>query len=306
VTVQNVDRKINLGSRQRATKLFLDVESSLGGEFRIGLTKNMEVTELSVNQRPQPIRLDGNDLIVGLEPGLQKLMLSLESDEVFSYQARADSIRLPTKSANLQTVIQFPENRWILWADGPLRGPAVRLWIFLASAILFTTVLSLRGDSPLRWYEWLLLALGLTQLHAMFGLVVVGWLYLLHWRRLQSPESLSRIRFNLLQVFIVLLTLIVFGILIAVVGKGLLGQPEMFIMGNGSYFKSLQWFEPQSGPDLSEPYAISISIWFYRLLMLLWALWLASALLRWLIRGWHAFSQGGRWARKPRITSSAI
>jgi hypothetical protein len=29
--------------------------------------------------------------------------------------------------------------------------------------------------------------------------------------------------------------------------------------------------------------------------MLLWALWLASALLRWLIAGWKSFSHGGRW-----------
>jgi hypothetical protein len=42
---------------------------------------------------------------------------------------------------------------------------------------------------------------------------------------------------------------------------------------------------------------ISISVWFYRLLMLAWALWLAAALLRWLHWGWSQFSHGGGWKR---------
>jgi len=33
----------------------------------------------------------------------------------------------------------------------------------------------------------------------------------------------------------------------------------------------------------------------YRVAMLLWALWLASALLKWLSWGWTCFSEGGLW-----------
>jgi hypothetical protein len=35
--------------------------------------------------------------------------------------------------------------------------------------------------------------------------------------------------------------------------------------------------------------------------MLLWALWLASALIRWLRTGWQSFSSGGIFHRKPSI-----
>ena len=295
LTVQKVNRNIELGSRQRITRLQLNVESSLGGDFRITLQPNEEVNELKVNQRSQPVRRDQEDLIISLEPGMQKIELALESTESLRFRAAAAALILPVKSANVETSIEVPNNRWILWANGPLRGPAVRLWIFLASAVVFALALSLRGNSPLRSYEWLLLAIGLTQLHAFFGLIVVAWLYLLHWRNTQIPENLNAWSFNLLQVFIVMLTSAVLAILVMVVGKGLLGQPEMFIIGNGSYANYLQWFEPQSGPELSQPYVWTISLWYYRLLMLLWALWLASALLRWLVQGWQAFSHGGRW-----------
>lgn len=300
LTVQKVSRDIDLGSRQRITNLELNVESSLGGDFKIDLSQNEEVNELKINQRPQPARRNGNELIVSLEPGVQKIQLTLESREELGTRSQIAPLTLPVESANVETSLIVPSNRWILWASGPLRGPAVRLWIFLASAIVFTLVLSLRGNSPLKPYEWLLLAIGLTQLHAFFGLIVVGWLYLLHWRSSKTPENLSVWGFNLLQVFIVLLTAIVLLILIGVVGKGLLGQPEMFINGNGSYANRLLWYEPQSPPELSQPFVITISLWYYRLFMLLWALWLASALLRWLVKGWQSFSHGGRWHIRKR------
>ena len=83
------------------------------------------------------------------------------------------------------------------------------------------------------------------------------------------------------------------GILLVVVHAGLLGDPEMFISGNGSSTTALRWFQARSGPLLPQPGCVSISIWWYRLAMLAWALWLAAALLRWLRWGWQNFASGG-------------
>lgn len=107
------------------------------------------------------------------------------------------------------------------------------------------------------------------------------------------------IRFNLLQLVLVGLTPIALGILILVVGEGLLGNPDMFIVGNGSSRTYLNWFEPRVGTSLPEPYIVSVSVWYYRLSMLFWALWLAAALLRWLHAAWDSFSHGGCWRRSP-------
>ncbi len=107
---------------------------------------------------------------------------------------------------------------------------------------------------------------------------------------------------HFLQILMVMLTFVVLGIFLVVVGKGLLGNPEMFIVGNGSTSHYLNWFEPNAQLELPRPEIVSISIWYYRLAMLLWALWLASALLRWLQTAWLSFSYGGRWLRKsPRL-----
>ena len=89
------------------------------------------------------------------------------------------------------------------------------------------------------------------------------------------------------------LTATALGILLVAVHAGLLGNPEMFISGNGSSRTMLRWFQARSGPLLPQPGCVSISIWWYRLAMLVWALWLAAALLRWLRWGWQNFSSGG-------------
>ncbi|MCH5372999.1 MAG: hypothetical protein JJ992_03410, partial [Planctomycetes bacterium] len=56
---------------------------------------------------------------------------------------------------------------------------------------------------------------------------------------------------------------------------------------------------------LPTPNVVSISVWYYRLLMLFWALWLAVSLLRWLTRGWKQFTKGGAWRRSTKLVPSA-
>lgn len=82
--------------------------------------------------------------------------------------------------ANVTTAMVVPNDRWVLWADGPLLGPAVRFWVIVVTAILLALVLGSLPLSPLSRIEWVLLALGLTQVHVAAGMVVVGWLFSSH------------------------------------------------------------------------------------------------------------------------------
>jgi hypothetical protein len=202
-------------------------------------------------------------------------------------------------AANISTTIQAPDDRWVLWAGGPRRGPAVRFWGVLALALLVSVALSRVPRSPLGVGSWLLLTIGLTQAPLAAAIVVVGWLFLLAWRGSDSGSGLGAVWHNLLQVFLILLTLTALGILVFAVGEGLLGRPEMFIAGNESTLTELRWFQPQTDGLLPRPVLFSVSIWWYRLLMLLWALWLAAALIRWLQWAWQNFSRGGAFRRRP-------
>jgi len=42
-----------------------------------------------------------------------------------------------------------------------------------------------------------------------------------------------------------------------------------------------------------------VPLLFYRLAMLAWALWLASAIVGWLRWGWQSVNTGGGWRRRP-------
>jgi hypothetical protein len=216
---------------------------------------------------------------------------------------KSGDVELPGEAANITSVIEVPESRWVLWTVGPTRGPAVRFWTIVVFAILAALLLGGVKFSPLGRIEWVLLALGLTQVHIAAAMIVVAWLFALGWRGRSDAATMRRWLFNLRQIGLVILTLVSLGILIVAVGAGLLGNPEMFIVGNGSWQTHFQWFQPTVEKHLPELTIISISVWFYRLLMLFWALWLAFALLRWLTSGWKSFTHEGGWKHRPILAT---
>ncbi|REJ95999.1 MAG: hypothetical protein DWQ35_05425 [Planctomycetota bacterium] len=295
ITVQLVRQEVTLGNRERSTTLMLELECSLGGDFVLEIDENAEISSLTRDERDIPVRRDGGKLFVPVQPGKQRVQVAWRTAEVMESIVGVGNITLPSEAANVTTTLQVPESRWVLWAAGPRRGPAVRFWTILVVAVLVALALGQIPLSPLGRAAWVLLALGLTQVHVLAAMFVVGWLFLLAWRGSTDHEQTNPWAFNLLQLSIVLATIIALVILTVVVGEGLLGDPEMFIVGNGSSQTNLNWFQPRVGVELPEPSIVSVSVWYYRLLMLAWALWLAVALLRWLTWGWKQFSRGGLW-----------
>lgn len=293
VTVGRATHEIRLGRRQRVSKLDLSLRCSLGEDFLVELPANAEITSLTHNTKAIPVRKDGLKLVIPVRPGAQTISIEWKVNTPLGFHATAGEVRLPVESANIGTVVQVPDDRWVLWADGPRRGPAVRFWGILIFSLLAAGALGRIPHSPLHILEWMLLTVGLTQVPLPAALVVIGWMFLLAWRGLPPFQELRQLSYNALQVILIFLTAVAMGILVYAVGEGLLGSPEMFITGNGSSSTLLRWYQDRSPTLLPIPSAFSISIWWYRFLMLLWALWLAASLIRWLRRGWQNFSLGG-------------
>jgi hypothetical protein len=63
----------------------------------------------------------------------------------------------------------------------------------------------------------------------------------------------------------------------------------MRILGNDSTSAMLKWFQARASAELPHGGYVSVSIWWYRLMMLLWALWLASSAIRWFVWAWRQF-----------------
>ena len=297
VTVDRALHELTLGRRQRVSRLDLVLRSSLAEDFPVELPPGAEITALTQSGGAIPARVDGGRLVIPLRPGEQTLSIAWKVNQLLGWRAGAGEVRLSVESVNVDTVIVVPDDRWVLWTAGPQRGPAVRFWVLLIAALLAAMALGRAAHSPLRSWAWILLVIGLTQVPTPAAMAVIAWLFFLAWRGLPAFQRLPDAGYNLLQVMLVLMTVVAMGILLAAVSGGLLGSPEMFITGNGSSRNTLRWFQDRSGPLLPRPQVWSLSIWWYRLLMLAWALWLAASLVSWLQLGWRHFGTGGFFRR---------
>ncbi|MFZ4776529.1 MAG: hypothetical protein ACOYM3_14250 [Terrimicrobiaceae bacterium] len=309
VTVEKVTHEVTPGMRQMTSSLTVNLRCSLGEDFLITLPGGAEVASLTLNGGVIPARMDGHNLIVPLRPGEQAVRVEWKTGTPLGVRTRVEEVKLPVEGTNINTVLNVPDSRWVLWADGPLRGPAVRFWTVLVCSLIAGGLLGRMALSPLRTAEWMLLGIGLTQVPLPAALLVVAWLFYLAWRGQESFLRLPAWGFNLLQLGLIVATALALGVFVAVVAEGLLGNPEMFIAGNDSTRSALRWYLARCGELLPQPGCISISIWWFRLLMLVWALWLAASLLRWLRLAWVSFSTGGCFrarAKKPPVVPPPV
>lgn len=295
ITINRINHVVNLGVRQRVTKLEIQLECSLSTDLPFDLDADSLITSITMDGNELPQQRDGTKLLVPISPGSHQLILEWTRNELLSSRMNGEVFGLSVEASNVTSTVRVPANRWVLWVKGPLRGPAVRFWTILMIAVLLSVILGGMPLSPLKRWEWGLLTIGLTQVHFSAAMLVVGWLFALEYRGRPSNGELGSIRFNLRQCGLVALTLLALIVLVFAVAAGLLGYPDMFISGNGSMRTNLHWFTPRAGNTLPTPSVITVSVWVYRVLMLCWALWLASALLRWLTRGWEHFTYGGAW-----------
>src|SRR4030095_11089733 len=125
-------------------------------------------------------------------------------------------------------------------------------------------------------------------------LIVFGaWLFLLDRRSGLKFEQ--RWQFNTAQVVLAAFSIAALAVLVSAIPYGLLGEPDMGLLNAG---RDLPWFVDRTASQLPQPFVLSVSIWFYKLAMLLWALWLSFALLRWLPWAWGQYAVEGVWRAK--------
>ena len=309
VTLNRAIHEVTVGQRQRLSTLHLSIRCSLGEDFLIELPAEADITRLTHLGREIPVRREGSKLVIPLRPGEQLLSVGWKENLPLGFSANNGAVRLPVESANIQSSLGVGEDRWVLWASGPRRGPAVRFWVILLTSLLTALALGRIPKSPLRSLQWMLLMIGLTQVPLWAAFTVIGWFFLLQWRGHERFQTLPWLGYNASQLGLVALTATALGILLFAVSAGLLGNPKMFILGNGSTSTLLRWFQARSeGTSLPMCSCVSVSIWWYRFAMLLWALWLAISVLGWLGSAWKSFASGGffRQPTHPALTATIL
>lgn len=292
-----VESRSTVGERASETVLQLQARSTRGGEHALGLPPGAELLQASRDGERLPLAVREGALALPLLPGTHHYELRLREAGGAAWRVRSPAVALHAPAANLDTYLQLPQDRWVLWTWGPGAGPAVLYWAQLVVLLVAAWLLSRHAPTPLRFGHWLLLGLGFSAFAWSAYAVVAAWLILLGWRARAAVASWRAGLFDLMQVGLVLLTAIALAVLVAAVPGGLLGQPDMHIAGMGSSALQLHWFADRSADALPRADVFSLPLWTYKLAMLAWALWLANALIGWLRWGFDAWSRGGYWRR---------
>jgi hypothetical protein len=135
--------------------------------------------------------------------------------------------------------------------------------------------------------------LGLSQISALGASIVAGFFLALAWR--QRRPIKRAIAFDALQVGLVIWALVTASLLYQAIETGLLFHPDMQVAGNGSSNTELRWYMDRVSEMTPAAGVLSLPLWVYRVAMLVWALWLASSLVRWVVWAWQAFTETGAW-----------
>jgi hypothetical protein len=305
VTVDSSRLTITPGERATEIELSAAIRSSRGGDHSFTLPEGATLESILArgNQGPTtvPVRQSGRTVTIPLAPGGTYVSLKVRDPAGMGTWFATKPIDLGAPSVNAATVLHVPDGRWVLFVYGPRIGPVVPFWSLLIVLAGISLALGRSTLAPLRSWEWLLLATGLSQVSVGWGAVFAGWLLALGWRARTPPGDGRRWLFNLRQVGLVVLTGVALAVLAACLYHGLLGAPHMQIAGNGSSATELRWYADRTSEAPPAAWMISVPLLVYRAAMLAWALWIALALLRWMKWGWGAFTGGGAWRKRPPL-----
>jgi hypothetical protein len=298
LTIDKSEIVMKPGKRIQEGTLKLSLRSSQGSQHTITLPEKAQLQAVTINGVTQPIRQNGQQLTLPIKPGTQKILINWLQGSALGNIFQTPELNIGQASVNSHVQVNLGEDRWVLFTWGPRFGPAVLFWGVLFVIILLAFGLSKIKLTPLKFWQWSLLLIGLSQIPVISALVVVAWLMALGLREKKSSSDADY--FNLIQVCIGILTLLSLVILFIAIEQGLLGSPDMQITGNSSSAYTLNWYQDRSPEILPTATVISVPLTVYRVLMLLWSLWLAISLLNWLKWGWHCFNNGGLWKKTEK------
>jgi hypothetical protein len=295
---------IDQGARSRTTNLALDYRSTRGAQHLVQLPVEAELMRVAIDTRDEPLRADKGRLTLPILPGEHSVEIEWRETGAVTMITRTPAVDIAAPASNIGLDLTLPENRWLLLASGPRLGPAVLYWSELAALILFAFLLAKLSFTPLRFHHWLLLGIGFSTFSWGVLALVALWLIVVSARdkwRVEGPWWV----YNLVQVAVVTLTVMAVAGIIGSLPSGLLGAPDMQVTGNDSYSNHLSWFADRSESLIPTATAFSVPILVYKVLILVWALWLSLALVKWLPWTWQCFARDGFFRSRPDKNSQA-
>ena len=284
------------GGERMAGVLTLALRSLSAQIQSVEFPKDTRIRTLKIGGQAEPADWRDGKLYLQLKPGRQEVVIEFETPAKLSLVTKSPKIKLGTSSVNANVSMAIPYSRWPLFSFGPVVGPAVLIWgvlAFLAVAAWMLSRYQPGAQFRLRYWEWLALLAPLAALQAWQALWVVIAVVALQGRERLEVQNMRPWIFNTTQVLLGLLALFFLVAMIAGVKNGLLDVPDMQVAGGGSTNWQWQWYQDRQGMAYVSAGMVSLPIWVWKGLMLIWSFWIASRVIVWGKLAWVATSRGG-------------
>lgn len=299
-TVESAVMNYRPGARSSESTLSLQVRSSQGSELPLTLPPASQLQRVLIDgvEQANPAQAnpaEGVALSVPLRPGNQRIDVTWRQDESISWRMATPQPQVVEPLSNIELKLQMPEGRWLLAVGGPAMGPALLFWGVLVVIVLVAVMLGRSRIAPVATWQWLLLGIGMSTVNSVGGILVALWFVAMAQRAAMDTTRLSRSNLQLMQVGLVFLTVLALGTLVSTIPMSLLSTPDMQVVGNQSSTAQLLWYQDRTLQGLPTAWAVSLPMWVYRAVMLMWSLWLVFSLLAWCRWGWQSFNAGEPW-----------
>lgn len=301
-TVESALLKVEAGSKLQRSILTLNIRASIGTDYPITLPEDVEVLKFIIDGKVMNTPA-GHKVIVPLQPREQVVEIEFQSRIDAGMISRSPQIYLPGKATNIRLQYQLPRDRWPLYLKGPAIGPAMLYWGVLFIIILGAIGLpylarAMKLNIPVSTVGWLLLGLGLSTVNS-YGVIVIAIMFFILAARKDyvNPSAMSWVTFNAMQIGIIFWGVLAVLCMIVAIPMGLLSNPEMKVVGNGSGSHFYRYYQDIASAEGGLPTATiaSVPLFAYRVVMLLWALWLSTRLIKWAAWAWSCYKEKGAW-----------
>lgn len=255
----------------------------------------------------------GDGYVLDLLPGANSIELSFSEERKSTGLVRAPQLSIGAATANLSWKVSVPNDEWVLFTWGPLMGPAVLIWGVLISMVVLSFALSkmVKSDFAPNFGGWIAVLVPLSVLSPWSALIVVAFVIAMDFKRARQSE-LKNSAWNSYQFLLMSLGVLSSFILMSGVYAGLLGVPNMMVVGNGSNANMLNWYSDRSVQDASVGLsahfaagAVLAPIWVWRIVMLVWALWIAATVAKRIPKMWAVLTLGGFWRKSEKPAAAA-
>ncbi len=300
LSIDSVANSYSLGKRTTKVVTNIKYRATQGGQFNVKLAKESVVKSVSFDGVESNLMNEDGVVAVGFLPGNHRVSIEWYVNQPLTMLHQTPTIALPQEYSNLDQTMDLPRDRWVLFGHSAGVGPAFLYWGELIVFLVMAMVLGRSRYSPLKPWQWLALGCAFGTFSWSAFVLIAVWLFFIGWKVKFAGFEGHQAKNIVLQWFSLLFSLVALSVLAGVVAYGLFSQPDMGITGSQSNGSHLHWYLDAGNQQVPQLTLFSLHLWWYKLLILLWSIWISMALLSWLKSLFKSFDARHWWPKFKR------